>query len=72
MTTRDEALFHDPVVQEMRDNFAKIAEECGNDLDRLVERFRREQAAHADRLVNRPREARAKLGETDSRTSSPR
>lgn len=44
----------DPVVQETRDNFAKIAEECGNDFDRIVERFRREQDAHTDRLVSRP------------------
>jgi hypothetical protein len=44
----------DPVVQETRDNFARIAEECGNDFDRIVERFRHEQSEHSDKLVSRP------------------
>lgn len=45
----------DPVVEEVRRNGAKIAEECGNDIHRIVERLRREQAEHPERLVAYPR-----------------
>ncbi len=43
----------DPVVQEMRRHGDKIAEECGGDLHRMAERFRREQAKHTHRIVPR-------------------
>lgn len=43
----------DPVVQEMRRHGAQIAEECGGDIHRMAERFRREQAENARRIVRR-------------------
>ena len=43
----------DPVVQEMRRHGAEIAEECGGDIHRMAERFRREQAAKARRIARR-------------------
>jgi len=43
----------DVVVQEIRDNGARIAEECGGDVHRMAERLRSEQAANADRVVSR-------------------
>lgn len=45
-------MFIDPVVEEMRRNGLRIAQECGGDIRRIVERLRREQAAHAERLVS--------------------
>jgi hypothetical protein len=64
-------MFPDPVVQEMRDNFAKIAEECGNDFDRIAERVRREQAAHADRLVSHLGAPRTQARQSDLPRSTP-
>jgi hypothetical protein len=46
-------MFKDPVVEEVRQNAARIADECGNDIRKMAERFRREQEEHADRLVRR-------------------
>ena len=45
----------DPVIEEMRRHGAEIAEECDGDIHRMAERFRREQAANASRLVRRKR-----------------
>jgi hypothetical protein len=47
-------MYPDPVVDEVRQNGARIAEECGGDVHRMAERFRREQAEHPDRVVHRP------------------
>ena len=57
---------NDPIVQEMRDNFAAIAAECGNDFGRIVERLRQEQAAHADRLVSHPGSLKDQTRQSDS------
>lgn len=65
-------MFPDPVVQETRDNFARIAQECGNDFDRIIERFRREQAAHADRLVSHPGAIKSKAPNADSASPTTR
>ena len=46
-------MFVDTVVQEIRDNGARIAEECGGDVHRMAERFRSEQAKNAGRVVSR-------------------
>lgn len=56
----------DPVVQEVRDNGARIAEECGGDVHQMAERFRREQGIHPQRVVNRG----LGLRERDRRRSS--
>jgi hypothetical protein len=45
--------FVDSVVKELRDGFAAIAEEWGGDVHQMAERFRREQAHHPHRIVNR-------------------
>lgn len=46
-------MYVDPVVQEMRRHGARIAEECDGDVRRMAERFRREQAQNAHRIVRR-------------------
>jgi len=46
-------MYRDPVVEELRENATKLLEECEGDLHKLVERLRREQAQHADRVVRR-------------------
>ncbi len=43
----------DPIVQEMRRHGAQIGEECGGDIHRMAERFRREQADSGRRVVRR-------------------
>ncbi len=46
-------MFVDTVVQEIRDNGARIAEQCGGDVHRMAERLRSEQAKNAERIVSR-------------------
>ncbi|NOS99429.1 MAG: hypothetical protein HOP29_02255 [Phycisphaerales bacterium] len=43
----------DPVVDEMRSNGARIAEECDGDIHKMADRFRREQEQHGGRIVRR-------------------
>ena len=43
----------DPVVEEVRQHGARIAEECGGDIHQMAERFRREQAKHSGRVRRR-------------------
>lgn len=47
-------MYVDPVVQEIRRNGARIAEECRGEVHDMAERFRREQDEHPDRIVHRP------------------
>lgn len=47
-----------PIVAAVREARARIAAECGYDLDRMVERLREVEKAHADRLCP-PRESAA-------------
>ncbi len=42
----------DPVVEEMRRHGARITQECGGDIHRMAERFRKEQEQHPERVVN--------------------
>lgn len=44
----------DPIVKEVRDAGAKLAEEAGYDLHRFFENLRKAQAKYADRLVREP------------------
>jgi hypothetical protein len=46
-------MYRDPVVEEIRGNAERIAEECGDDVHRMAERFRREQAAGQQRVISR-------------------
>lgn len=43
----------DPVVEEVRENGRKFAEECGYDLDRMVERLRELERQHPEHIVDR-------------------
>lgn len=43
----------DPVVQEVRENGARIAEECGGDVHRMAECLRRKQETNAKRVRRR-------------------
>ena len=47
-------MIDDPIVREVRKAREEIAAEEGYDLHRLAERFRREQAAHPERVVRMP------------------
>ena len=44
-------MHRDPVVEEIRDQGDRIAEECEGDVHRMAERFRREQAQHVHRVA---------------------
>ena len=46
-------MYLDPVVQEVRQNGARIAEQCGGDVHRMAEHLRRAQAENAHRVVHR-------------------
>ncbi len=46
-------MYPDPVVDEIRQHGAEIAEECDGDIHRMAERFRREQAQNPRRIVRR-------------------
>ena len=41
----------DPIVEEVREVRRRIFEECGNDLNRLIERLKAAEANHKERLV---------------------
>ena len=43
----------DPVVQELRNHGAQVAKECGGDIHRMAERFRRQQTESTRRIVHR-------------------
>jgi hypothetical protein len=43
----------DPVVEEMRRHGARITRECGGDIHRMAERFRKEEEQHPHRVVDR-------------------
>ena len=46
-------MFVDPVVEEVRQNGARISEECGGDVHFMAERLRRTQAEHRGRVIRR-------------------
>jgi len=46
-------MYNDPVVEELRQNAARLVEECGGDLHMVAERLRQEQSRHAHRVVRR-------------------
>jgi len=48
-------MFPDPVVNEVRQHGAKIAEECQGDVHRMAERLRREQQSNGRVVVDRSR-----------------
>jgi hypothetical protein len=41
----------DPIVEEVREARRQIFEECGNDLERLIERLKAAEVRHVSRLV---------------------
>ena len=46
-------MYKDPVIEELRQNAARLVEECGGDLHNVAERLRQEQSRHAHRVVRR-------------------
>ena len=44
-----------PIVAAVREARARIAAECGYDLDRMVQRLREVEKKHADRLCPSPK-----------------
>lgn len=43
----------DPIVEEVREARAKIWEECGGDLKVLMERLRKAQEEHPERIITK-------------------
>jgi len=47
-------MHEDPIVSETRKLRAEMMNECGDDLDALVEHLKRREQLHPDRLINFP------------------
>lgn len=47
-------MYVDPVVEEIRQNGEKIADQCGGDLHRMAEYFRRRQREVVDKVAPTP------------------
>lgn len=45
-------MMDDPIVQEVHETRQRILNECGGDLDRLIERLKAAESKHKDRLVS--------------------
>jgi hypothetical protein len=45
-------MINDPIVDEVRETRRRIFEECGNDLNRLIERLKTAEVQHKGRLVS--------------------
>ena len=43
----------DPIVEEVREARAKLFEECGQDLDKLMDRLKKQERQDQDRLVSK-------------------
>ena len=46
-------MYKDPVIDELRQNAAKLIEECDHDVHKVAERLRQEQSHHPARVVRR-------------------
>ncbi len=46
-------MWKDPIVEELRKNASKLAEEAGNTLHGFCEMIRREQSKYANKVVRR-------------------
>ena len=46
-------MWSDPIVEEIRQAGEKIAAECGFDIARMSERFRKNQSEYRDRVVQK-------------------
>jgi hypothetical protein len=57
----------DPVVQEVRDNGARIAQACGGDVHRMAEYLRRNQGRNTERIRRRSADHVPNRHETDGR-----
>ena len=58
--------YRDPVVEEVRANGAKLAEDCGGDVHKLALRLRELQMQHPERVVRRNTEDHKGRGERRS------
>jgi hypothetical protein len=59
----------DPIVEEIHQARQKLLDECGGDLDRLLDRYSTAEAQHKDRVVT-PETVRAKRLREQERYSS--
>jgi len=46
-------MYKDPVIEELRQNAARLVAECGGDLHAVAERLRQEQSRNAHRVIRR-------------------
>lgn len=46
-------MYKDPIVEELRQNAAKLVEECDGDVHKVAQRLREEQSRHPHRVVRR-------------------
>ena len=46
-------MYKEPVVEEIRANAARIAEECDGDIHKMAERFRRREQEQGAQVVSR-------------------
>jgi hypothetical protein len=53
-------------VQEMRDAYARIARNCGDDFRKIVEHFEQVQSAQSNRVVRRSRQRIARRSAPNS------
>ena len=45
---------HDPIVEEIRETRKRIWKECGEDSTALIERLKKTEEKHRDRIVTLP------------------
>ena len=62
----------DPIVEEVREIRGKIWEECGGDMEKLMERLKKAQEQHRDRLVTMDDVRRIKGRELESKNAAAR
>lgn len=56
----------DPIVEEIRQTRARIWQECGGSLERLIERLKNAEKQHPDRLIRSLSEVRRKESPEES------
>ncbi len=60
-------MWKDPIVEEVRNAGAKLAEEANNDLHQLCKNLQKKQEEHPDRLIRRKLRPLLKPTETNDR-----
>ena len=57
-----DALFNDPLVDEVHETRERLLAECGGDLDRLMDRLQSREQEDCSRIVRDPRELKPSAG----------